>query len=161
MPNSFAEVLGLYGLIVALILNTRSGEHPEVRPFSQPIPAPTNFTRHSAKRSLDTTVEKSAPLDPPPRRSTIQSAPPRLPPFRTNVFRRRSVPSLFFCCKPLFPLVRGMRLAKSAADTCGEDSTGARNSTHWRALDRRTRLDEAHYGRERRMGQAEIGRAHV
>jgi F0F1-type ATP synthase membrane subunit c/vacuolar-type H+-ATPase subunit K len=26
----FAEVLGLYGLIVALILNTRSGDHPEV-----------------------------------------------------------------------------------------------------------------------------------
>ncbi|SCV73653.1 BQ2448_6083 [Microbotryum intermedium] len=25
----FAEVLGLYGLIVALILNTRSGDHPE------------------------------------------------------------------------------------------------------------------------------------
>ena len=29
----FAEVLGLYGLIVALILNTRSGVHPPVRSF--------------------------------------------------------------------------------------------------------------------------------
>ncbi|KAG7575275.1 hypothetical protein FFLO_00439 [Filobasidium floriforme] len=32
----FAEVLGLYGLIVALILNTRSGETPAVSPTADP-----------------------------------------------------------------------------------------------------------------------------
>jgi hypothetical protein len=30
-PDQFAEVLGLYGLIVALILNTRGNEAPDVR----------------------------------------------------------------------------------------------------------------------------------
>lgn len=33
----FAEVLGLYGLIVALILNTRSGETPAVSPTADPL----------------------------------------------------------------------------------------------------------------------------
>lgn len=30
----FGEVLGLYGLIVALILNTRASDHPGVRSLS-------------------------------------------------------------------------------------------------------------------------------
>lgn len=48
----FAEVLGLYGLIVALILNTRSGNHPPVSPIeTDPISCCTDVGRTVLNRS--------------------------------------------------------------------------------------------------------------